>query len=236
MRVRVCPKCQKRNKENAWDCVACGETLPMSSLVDTAFLQSIDLTSEGGQSLSNVSPYFLQDFQEYKDSIIQVDEVIVRGFNVTQIARMSPHKFGYIIITSERLIVVYFVAIPDEGSALPVSPILSVSLPKLNTNKRPNRPCLKIRLTARSMRHMLALDYPKEPLTEDEKVSRKIDSYYLNDLTSVRIESVGTGETMLPNLILKNKKGQEIILVFYMPHEAESAYKLISRDRSIGSI
>lgn len=49
-KVRVCPKCNKHNAENAWNCVDCGATLPITSLVD------LDSEQTNGGSIINKPP------------------------------------------------------------------------------------------------------------------------------------------------------------------------------------
>jgi len=61
MKVRVCPKCNKRNLENAFNCIDCGTTLSLNTLLDVESAHTNE-TSSGNQATPAIAPvYFEQD-------------------------------------------------------------------------------------------------------------------------------------------------------------------------------
>jgi len=53
MKIKICPKCGKQNDENAWNCVDCGETLSINTLIDIEYLQTSQVTIEALRSATS---------------------------------------------------------------------------------------------------------------------------------------------------------------------------------------
>ena len=110
MKIKLCPQCGKQNDVNAWNCVDCGATLSMKTLTDTESLVSKQLELTYQQRLGSISPYFQNDVLDKFIKILRDDEIIVKGFDVCLSSSSTPFWFGYVVLTSERLISVYFEA------------------------------------------------------------------------------------------------------------------------------
>ena len=112
MKVRVCPKCGKHNLENAWQCIDCGATLSMKTLMDTEIGELLSVTPIAGHAtLSEISAYFEQDVIETLKTTARIDESIIWGCDFVKLSQAPPFIFGYLIITSRQLICVRFVNI-----------------------------------------------------------------------------------------------------------------------------
>lgn len=210
MKVRVCPKCGKHNLENAWSCADCGQTLSMNTLVDTGDFQTSQAPIAGKSALSSISPHFHHDVAELLDTIIQGDESVIRGCNITRLSRGAPFTFGYLIATSQRLVCVHFAAETKRFGL------------------RPNRSCLEVWPTRGTRTPALAVDYPTYPLTPEEKASRKVAIHDLENLVSADLVSIGYTEISLMSLTVRFRQGKETTVTFYAPHEAEETYKLLA--------
>lgn len=58
MKVRVCPNCGKHNDESAFNCIGCGTTLSLKTLMDTDSGQLLNVKPIAGYTeLANISPY-----------------------------------------------------------------------------------------------------------------------------------------------------------------------------------
>jgi hypothetical protein len=219
MKVRVCPKCRKHNLENAWHCISCGTTLPLKSLIDTETSESSTGSFAGQPALSSISPYFEEDVAEVLRTSMQYDRSIIGGCNVTQPTR-KPQKpkgimgrtmgllvmadnlmFGYLITTSQSLICVQF------------------------ESRFNSRPCLEIWTTAYANTPAFAVDCPRSPLTPEEKASRKVTIYDLDDLVSAHLESIGHADISLMQLTASFRKGKMLAVSFYTVEEARAACK-----------
>jgi hypothetical protein len=225
MKVKVCPKCGKHNLENAWSCTDCGQTLSMKTLIDTEDGQPSVVPIAGQPALSNVSLHFEQDVVEILDAIIQGDESVIWGCNITQSARIPPFKFGYLIITSQRLICVRFKSelkreAASSALSLLLSPLTFLMKEAVRLNVRPKRPLLSPAVPA--------VNYPSYPLTPDEKASRRVAIHDLENLVSADLASSWYGEIRLVSLTVRFRQGKEMIVTFYTPHEAMEAHKLLA--------
>lgn len=217
MKVRVCPKCGKHNLENAWHCADCGVTLSVKTLIDTE-----DAQSAAKSALSNISQYFHEDVAELLNTVIQGSESVVFGSNITQLARIPPFRFGYLIITSQRLICVQFNSevtrdVPSSAFSVLLQPVGFLIKELVGVNVRPKRPSLGG-----------AVLYPGYPLTPREKASRSVVIHDLEDLVSADLASRWYGETHLISLTAKFRQGKDMMVTFYTPHRAQEACKLLT--------
>lgn len=182
MKVRVCPECGKHNSENAWHCLDCGTTLSMKTLVDVEDGQPSVVSIAGQPGLSRISPHFEQDVVELLDTVLQDDESVVWGCNITQIARTPPFRFGYLLVTSQRLISVQFESEVTRDAGYTVLSLLRpfefLIEEALGQNVRPKRPWI------RDSPHVPAVNDPSYPLTPKELASRRGAVYDLENLVS----------------------------------------------------
>ena len=218
MKVRVCPKCGKHNLEKAWHCIDCGTTIPMTALIDTETSQPSAGLFAGQPALSSISPYFEQDMVEVLNTNMQDPKSIIWGCNITQLTRQPQGKmvrlmagnlmfgdlnlmFGYLMITSQWLICAQF------------------------ESEFKRRPYLEVWTTANTRTPAFAVDYPRSPLTPEEKASRKVTIYDLEDLVSAQLESIGHTDICLMQLTANFRKGKTLTVSFYTQEEAMKASK-----------
>ena len=184
MKVKVCPECGKHNSENAWSCADCGTTLALNTLIDTD-----DFQAEGQQALSEISPYFKQDVETVLNTVIQSHETVVYGCDITQLGGI---RFGYLLITSHRLICVKFESETEGEFARIASSMANPLKAFLNefTGRnipRPKRFCHEVRPSGSTRVPLIAVGSPKYPLTAREEESRNMKIYNLQELVSVNI-------------------------------------------------
>jgi hypothetical protein len=227
MKVRVCPKCGKQNSESAWHCIDCGTTLSMKTLVDMEDGQPCVVPIAGHRVLSSISPHFEQDVGEILDTALRDDESVVWGCNITQIATTPPFRFGYLLLTSQRLICVQFESevtrdTVDNGLQLLLNPLRFLMKEIGGLNVRPRRPCLGGSPT------VPAVNYPSYPLTPDEKASRSAAAHELEDLVSADLTNNWYGQTLVTNLTAKFQGDRQAAFAFYAPHQAQEAHRLLA--------
>jgi len=245
MKVRVCPQCGKHNLENAFSCVECGTTLSIKTLLDLESDQFSNVKSIAGETrLSEISAYFGADVEETLKWVKNSTEKIEWGFNLSQAAQDTPMRertsnkvlkffdlgrglpsflFGYFILTSERLICVYFTCEVSENGFPKrqcfLNPRLERIMPAIGESNFSSRGYLVLPIPA--------IDAPGYPLTDVEKKSRKVVIYELRDLSSVRtFES--TVDQKVRYLKLKFKKDEEVEFAFKLPEYEEKAYKMFN--------
>jgi len=225
MRVKVCPNCGKHNSENAWNCDDCGATLSMKTLVDTDEFQS-----ESEQALSEISTYFKQDVEHILNTIIQSHESIVWGCNIAQLASI---RFGYLMVTSHRLICVKFDSETEGEAARTVSSFLNPlkTIAKEFTGRNvphPKRSSIEVYPSGSTREPLIAVNYPSYPLTPKEEESRKQQIFDLDDLVSANVEEIGYSGPRLFRLNATFKKDKKMTVTFYTHHHFEKMEKLLS--------
>ena len=232
MKVRVCPKCGKHNSESAWYCDDCGETLSIKSLVDMEELKASQSPIAGKAELSRISPHFYEDVAELFDTQIQGEESVIRGCNITQPSTGAPFKFGYLIVTSQRLIEVQFESELKRKvaeSALSLGdPLASMAREAYGANMQPMRPYLEIWPSRSTRTPALAVDNPRHPPSPPQRSSRQVTVYQLKDLASVQLESIGYTGTFVMNLTANFRQGKKMTVAFYAPDEAEEIGRLLT--------
>ena len=216
MKVRVCPKCGKHNPESVWHCADCGETLGVNTLVDTEAPQKLDV-------MRNISRPYHEDVAELVGTIIQSGESVIRGYDITQIIGGEAFAFGYLVITSQRLIRVQFESETKRRAsswlAAAGNPLSFLVKEAVGVNVRPERPLIG---------GVPAVNRPSYPLTPKEKASRKMAIHDLENLVSADLASSWYGEIVVTNLTMRFRQGEEMTVTFYAPHEAEETHKLLA--------
>jgi hypothetical protein len=234
MKVRVCPKCRKHNLENAWSCIDCGATLSVKTLVDIEEAQSSAGPIAGQPELSNISPYFAEDVEETLAAIAQGGELVIHGCNATQLTTRAPYKFGYLVLTSRRLVCVEFTSDQAEltasraasrGASLLLNPLKFMAREAVGGDAPPKRSCLQVWPTRSSRTPSLAVDCPQYPLTPTEKASRKVATHELENLVSADVTETGYQEICLMSLAAKFRQGQALTVSFYDPEQAVAICK-----------
>jgi hypothetical protein len=232
MKVRVCPNCGKHNLENAWHCIDCQETLSLKTLMDTNGEQFLHVTPIAGHiTLSEMSVHFEQDVLESVKNYVRNSEEIIWGCNIAVVSRRPPFLFGYLIITSHQLILVFFKSDlkRDKTSSLLqalIAPLYSYLKELFGGYYQSTHPWTAVGL--------LTVPYPNQPLTSSEKNTRKIITHQLEDLKSVRPRSdiISKNPTFLINtLVLSLKDGKEFVITFYSAHEGEKAHQMLQKTR-----
>ena len=228
LRVRVCPECSKHNQENAWHCIDCGTTLSVKTLMDVEDGQPSVAPSAGERPLSCLSPHFEEDVAELLDTVLQDDESVVWRCNITQISSAPPFRFGYLLVTSRRLICVEFESeVAVRGGELLgclLEGLLSLFLETdLHRSRqgllRPERPW---------MSPVPAVNYPSYPLTPNELASRRGSVYDLESLVSADLRYAWFGHRLIVSLTAGFHQDRKATITFYAPHEARQVHKLLA--------
>lgn len=232
MKVRVCPNCGKHNPENIVNCNDCGTTLSMKTLVDIE--EGGKQNRVGGRSLlTNTSPYFEQDLTDILKTVKTGFEEVVWGNNFTQVAEKPPYNFGFFIITSWRLICVYFTA--EINIDLPKRTYLDLGESSRAKSVGANIIWLLfgwlIALIAKRLQHKLAVNYPTTELTQKEKISRTMAVYDLKNLVSKDLLSTWYGDVQLKSVVARFLPKDEVTLTFIDTDMAEKAYALIKTNK-----
>jgi len=222
MKVRVCPNCGKQNSENTFNCIDCGTTLSIKTLIDTDELQGNSVAGKG--VLSNIPPYLSEEVAEIIKTVKEGYEDILLGSNITQVAGKAPFRFGFLILTTQRLVCEYFESDIDVAHRVPsrtyhdlsdqakgaalhimVGPVLGMFAPKL-----------------------IAVDNPSYALSQKEKSSRVITDYKLKDLVKADLSKKWYGEILLADLDTKFQQGDQMTFTFSLPDDADKTYKILS--------
>jgi len=222
MKVKVCPKCGKQNSESALNCIDCGTTLSMKTLIDTDELKASSIA--GKVSLSNISSFFEQEVLEILKTVKDGFEDVIWGCNITQVTDKAPFRFGFLIITSLRFVSAYFESDIDIAHGVPLRAYFELSdLVRGAAFKSVLGPVL-----GAFAPKLLAVDSPQYPLSPKEKSSQVILDYKLTDLTSAVLSQKWYGEILLPDLNTKFQQGNELVLTFNLPADAEKAHNLLT--------
>jgi hypothetical protein len=204
----------------------------MKTLIDTEDGQPSVVPIAGQPALSSVSPHFEQDVVEILDTIIQGDESVILGCNVTQLSRRAPFTFGYLIITSQRLIRAHFESELKRdvaSSALSLANPLAFLIKEVSGfDLRPKRSCLEVWPTPGTRTPALAVDYPSYPLTPEEKASRRVAIHDLENLVSADLASIGYTEISLMSLTVGFRQGNEMTVTFCDPDQARETYEFLA--------
>jgi hypothetical protein len=208
MQIRLCPECGKVNDENAWNCVNCGTTLGIETLMDAAQAQAEEADLPRKRALISVSKYFKDDYTNLLDTALHEDETIIKGCDINRYSMSPPFDFGYLILTNKRLICVSFSADTDIHMSETV----------------PRRPYLTSTyasgLTERG--HAIssyAVDKIDSPLTENERSTRDVTTLHLKNLYSADLAPGG----LAIKLRIKNSDGytlDDLSFHFYFEDEA----------------
>lgn len=208
-KIKICPKCGKQNDMNTWNCTDCGATLSVNTLVNSENIQSKQLELAYQRTLGNVSPYFQNDILNNIFESLQADEKIIRGFDICLPSSSTPFWFGYMVVTSQRLISVYFQA--DTH----------FSLLEGNTPQRSFT-----RFGTRSDGETL-IDRLDAPLTSKEKNSRDAIILSLGDLSSIELI-----QDVVLNTKFRKHDGMSLVpysIRFYFNDEAYEIYNLLEK-------
>ena len=232
-KVRVCPECGKQNLENAWHCVDCGTTLSVQTLMDVEDGQPSMAPIPSQRALSSLSPHFKQDAAELLGTVLQDDDSVVWGCNITQISSAPPFRFGYLLVTSRRLIRVEFESEVTRDAVGAVLKVLQIpftdfvewawaAAEALRHNERPKRGW------AGGSSPVPAVSYPNYPLTPNELASRTEAVYDLESLVSADLESALFGDTHVVSLTARFHQDRKATCTFYTLHEALQVHELLA--------
>jgi hypothetical protein len=225
MKVKVCPKCGKHNLENAWNCIDCGETLSVKTLMDTDSGQLLSVTPIAGHTtLSEISTNFEEDVAETLKTTVRIDESIIWGCNFAKLSKTPPYIFGYLIITSRQLACVQFISDTkrDKGSSgiqLLLNPLIFLIKELFGVYEDSTHPWVAVGLSN--------VPYPSQKLTPTEKSSRKVIANHLNNLRAVQLASAWHKESVINSLAISFGKDNEFSIAFYSPHQAEKTHQLL---------
>ena len=235
MKVKICPECSKHNLENAWNCVDCGRTLSMKTLVDAESHQTYGGPLEYFPQLSNISTYFHEDVAELLDTTRRRDESIIHGANITQLSTGAPFRFGYVILTSQRFICVLFECelkrdkIDSIDRVLePISLILGIDATFKSPPWLPKRAYREWGSSPTSISQVVVLESLSAPLTPKEEASRIVIIHKLKDVVSENLKWVGG----LSSLTIELRWSRDLTVSFYSPHEAKDIYKSLKALKS----
>lgn len=219
MKVRVCPDCGKHNPENVVNCGDCGTTLSMNTLLD---LDKPKAMPQNLAPLSKISPFFDAQKREILKTIEDGFEEALWGCNITQISRKPPYRFGFVIITTKRLILVYFnsetngLGNPSRAhfeftDAISGNPIKSLfgSMFRQETGT------------------VFALEDPQEALSSGEAASCEILEYNLNNLASSNVKKNWLGEILLEDVVARFRQGETLNITFCLPEHASKLHNLL---------
>lgn len=213
MKIKLCPKCGKQNDEDAWNCIDCGATLSLNTLIDADEIETSQGDLVRGRVLFSISQYFHSDYEALLDKVVQDDESIVWGCNIAEKSSSPPFQFGYVILTSHKLLAVYFEADIEyhlKGGILPKRSYVNEGGLYWNQGTKDTDE-VKI----------ILVQPPNYGLTSTEQASRKLGTFSLKDLYSIAL----SGTT----LIMKLRHGDGIsldsfALTFYSEAEASEIY------------
>lgn len=189
-----------------------------------------------GISESALSPYFYKDIADLFDTIIESDETIICGYNITQPSNSPPFQFGYLILTSRQIISVLFESeiakisetrrfaywlLEESLSFIPMPiPIpLPIPIPSPPDGLSPKRPYIQSQSTS-----YIAVDYPKYPLTQEEKSTRRVTVDTLRDLINVSY----LRQEVLLGLHLRFANDDGKIITLNTPNHARDLNKLLN--------
>ena len=197
----------------------------MNTLIDTD-----NIPSDSVQALAEISPYFKQDLENVLNKVIQGYESVIFGCNITQ---LESFRFGYLLITSHRLICVKFNSDTKRdaartGLSLFFGAFTFFAREISEDNVDSKRSTLKIFPGRGSRFPLIAVDYPKFPLTSTEEDSRLFIVHDLKNLVSADIEEIGYTEPRLTRLNVKFEGDKELTVTFYAPHHFEKVENLLS--------
>ena len=225
MKVRACPSCGKHNPENSWSCADCGATLSMNTLIDLEDSSISHAENSTQTGLAGISSAFHQDVANLLVNIDQAYETVDWGCDVTQISKLAPYIFGYLLITSRRMIYVYFAAdLVRHGTqsvkSMLIDPLAYLIKETMDIYIYPKRPYRLFGLE-------LCVAHPYTPLSHQEIASRKEVSYQLKDLASVSYGYTNT-EPVMVNQTARFLPEGEIQVTFFAPHQAQKGRDLLA--------
>jgi hypothetical protein len=233
MKIRICPDCGKQNPENSFNCSDCGQTLSVDTLFDLQEQHSVaDFRAQ--RMLANISPYFAEEVDAVLEAAGENRRDVLFGANVAPLSKKSYFWFGFLIITSQRLLCVQFQSETkrDIGATFfslrkDVPFFLVDQLHSLNlTPKRA------------SFQYPIAIvNFPTYSLMPNEISSRRTTILDLYNLVSIGFETFWVPlpplcpETELTKMTAKFQKDKELRVIFYMSHEAQQAQRILKSYR-----
>jgi len=193
--------------------------------MDTDTGQLLSVTPIAGHTaLSEISANFEQDVIETLKTTIGINESIIWGCDFAGLSRTPPFIFGYLIITSRQLIRVQFVSdierkVASSAISLLLNPLIFLIKELFGVYEKSAHPWAGAELPT--------VPYPSQPITPNEKNSRRMIANDLENLTSVRPITSWHKEVLINSLVVGFHKDNEFTITFYSPHQAEKTYQLL---------
>ena len=222
MKVRVCPKCDKHNLENAFNCIACGETLSIKTILD---LETGEMNIEpiaGEKALGRISTEFEEQVSEILNPVREYGYKVQWGCNLTN---RDKRINGFLILTSAQMIFVYF--FPWEDNRLADASI-NINLPFLPYE------IAEVTMTTSMLTNAiveigtgLSKRYKKKGNQKYsyENFERRVYVRNLDDLCTVKFVKRWEGDEENPETILNPK-----IKLKFAPNEEMELYFLLEKD------
>jgi len=212
MKIRICPDCGKQNPENSFNCSDCGQTLSVDTLFDLQEQHSV-ADFRGQRMLANISPYFAEEVDAVLETAGENRRDVLFGANVKPLSRKSYFWFGFLIITSQRLLCVQFQSEPKRDIGTTFFSRLLKDVPFF---------LVRDEFHSQDLTSKRELGYPTYPLTPKEKATRRTLILDLYDLAAVDFGGPNC-MTMSANF----RKDKELHVIFLMPHEAQQAQRIL---------
>jgi hypothetical protein len=209
MKIRVCPNCGKENLKDAFNCIDCGATLSVKTIMDSESEKLlIETLGAGNVTLLHISPAFQKEIKNILKALPD-DETSRWGCNITSLSAQAPFKFGFLIITTHRLILTYFESDLDysgfpERSNLAFLPPTTID----QENIKGSVPLL------------WALDAPQTTLTRSELDSKSVISYMIKNLSTANLIHYWFGNSALTGMVLKFNQTDDVTPAFLIPEDA----------------
>ena len=187
--------------------------------------------SSGRSTLLNISPYFEQELAEILNTTVkQGFEDIIWGNNFAEISDQPPYRFGFFIITSLRLICVYFES--DMNNGKPVRPFLNLGTEVRSQSLGASLDWLMVGpVHAAALRSLqgqkIIVNYPTTTLTAKEKASRVVKTFDNSKLAVKDLMSGWYGEIHLKSVVAKFQPDDQVALTFIDTEAAQRAYESI---------
>lgn len=138
--------------------------------------------------MSEIAKSYQLDFENLKQGTLQPTEQVIWAGNFTQF-KNGDYRFGYLVLTPQRLIRISFEAEVSFGclSCLVLLITLGYGAIFLGPDK-PKRSYYEVEYREnRSHRHYgIAVAVPATPLTPHELSSRKVEDFFLHNITSLQ--------------------------------------------------
>ncbi len=181
--------------------------------------------------LARVSPFFRDDMSKLLETTIQSHETIVWAGNISQLQRREhPFPFGYMLLTSHRVIMVLFDS-EYESSSLFLFLLGLVIWPLFFfLSDRSRRSMIEIEITPDTdPGGTHAIDRPSFPLTNKESASRRVFEYSLEHIAAVQRQDLLSKDhaRALVHLRMSFFPDQRLWSLFYDPQDAKEVYEIL---------